>query len=67
MKEDKKDTNVQRDALYIVIGIILIITRLFGDISAWSIVDVLKLILGLTLIGFGVFKIWKRKAARSHN
>ena len=61
MKEDKKENNGLQDVLYIVLGAILIVTRLFGDTSKWSIIDVLKLILGLVLIGVGIFKIWKRK------
>ena len=42
-------------------GVLLIIVRFLEDISTWSTVDLVKVAVGIALIGYGTFKLIKKK------
>ena len=66
INNEKKEFKPLNSILMIVAGLMLLITRLLksislGEADSWETLDILKVVVGLFAIGFGIYKLIKTK------
>ena len=63
MTKEKKEKEFNPTASYLMIGAgaCLIIVRFMSDTGQWSSLDILKVGIGVTIIGYGVFTLIRKK------
>lgn len=61
MAKNKKEYSPSQSYLMIGAGACLVIIRFIGNNPSWSTINILKVSVGILMMGYGIFKLIKHK------
>lgn len=60
-KNKKEEFNPWPSYFLVIAGICLLISRFLGNIDVWSKLDILKVVVGVVMIGYSIYQLISKK------